>query len=308
MERQEIEIFLALCEELHFGRAAERLFLTQARVSQTIKKLERHFGAPLFERTSRQVRLAPVGRMLRDDLLPIRAQLDRAVERARAAARSVEGTLRVGYLGGLAAGLLVDSAPTFRGRHPECEVHAREVHLGDVFGPLRRDELDLVISHSPVGEHDLVAGPALLTEPTGLVVPRDHRLARAGSLGATLTGVEVISIGGPSGVYWQRYLDETWHITPATPVGARTFEDVLTAVSFGAGVHPAGAHAERHYPRHGAVYVPFDDGRGHVWRPVWLPGADNARLRAFVRAVVDTVADRGAEHYFTAPPDRRGAR
>ncbi|MFC9895051.1 LysR family transcriptional regulator [Nocardia sp. NPDC127579] len=306
MDRQEIEIFLALCEELHFGRAAERLYLSQARVSQTIKKLERHFGAPLFERTSRQVRLAPVGRMLRDDLLPIRAQLDRAVERARAAARSVEGTLRVGYLGGLAASLLVDSVLLFRSRHPECEVHAREVHLGDVFGPLRRDELDVVISHSPVGEHDLIAGPALLTEPTGLVVPSGHRLARASSLSGDTAGIDVISIGGPSGAYWQRYLDATWHITPATPIGAHTFEDVLTAVAFGAGVHPAGAHAERHYPRRGAVYIPYDDGRGHVWRPVWLPGSDTARLQAFVHALLDAVTDRGAEHYFTDPPDRRG--
>ncbi|MCA2209625.1 LysR family transcriptional regulator [Nocardia rosealba] len=302
MERQEIEIFLALCEELHFGRAAERLYLTQARVSQTIKKLERQFGALLFERTSRQVRLTPVGRMLRDDLIPIRTQLDRAIERAQAAARSVKGTLRVGYLGGLAASLLVDAVAAFRGRHPECEINAREVHLGDVFGPLRRDELDLVISHSPVGEHDLVAGPELLTEPTGLVVPRDHALARSSSIDSTTTGTEVIAIGGPAGAYWHRYLDETWHISPAGPNGAQTFEDVLTAVAFGAGVHPAGAHAERHYPRRGTVYVPFSDGQGHVWRPVWMPGAETARLRAFVQMLLETVEQRGAEHYFA--PDR----
>ncbi|KAF0849277.1 LysR family transcriptional regulator [Nocardia caishijiensis] len=298
MERQEIEVFLALCEELHFGRAAERLYLTQARVSQTIKKLERRFGAQLFERTSRQVRLTPVGRVLRDDLIPIRAQLDRAVERAEAAARSVEGTLRVGYLGGLAASLLVDTVLVFRDRHPECEVHAREVHLSDVFGPLRRDELDLVISHSPIGEHDLIAGPALLTEPTGLVVPRDHALARRSSIDSTTAGIEVIAIGGPAGAYWHRYLDETWHISPVGSNGAHTFEDVLTAVAFGAGVHPAGAHAERHYPRRGTVYVPFSDGQGHVWRPVWMPGAETARLWAFVQMLLESVAQRGADHYF----------
>ncbi|MFC4127208.1 LysR family transcriptional regulator [Nocardia rhizosphaerae] len=304
MERQEIDIFLALCEELHFGRTAERLFLSQARVSQTIKRLENRFGAALFERTSRQVRLAPLGRMLRDDLVPARGLLDRAVERAHAAARSVEGTLRVGYLGGLAAAILADTVVAFRSRHPECEIYAREVHLGDVFGPLRRDDLDMVIAHSPVAERDLVAGPVLVTEPSGLVVPRDHRLARSSSISVEAPPVEVITIGGPAMTYWHRYLDATWRITPANPIVAETFEEVLTAVSFGAGVHPAGAHAELSYPRHGAVYVPFDDGLGdrHVWRPVWTPGADNERLRTFVQTMCEVVTDRGEQHYYTASP------
>ncbi|MEV5648224.1 LysR family transcriptional regulator [Nocardia sp. NPDC052254] len=307
MERQEIDIFLALCEELHFGRTAERLYLSQARVSQTIKRLESRFGAPLFERTSRQVRLAPVGRSLRDDLVPVRAQLDSAIERAYAAARSVEGVLRVGYLGGLAASVLVDSVVVFRARHPECEVHAREVHLGDVFGPLRRDELDVIISHSPVGERDLIAGPVLVTEPTGLLVPRGNRIARSSSIDIDVPDTEAISIGGPSSGYWRRYLDETWRITSSTVDTAQTWEDVLTTVSFGAGVHPAGAHAELHYPRRGTVYVPFENGHGHVWRPVWAPGADNERLRAFVQTMLDVVADRGRRYYYADRPDERVA-
>ncbi|SUA74341.1 LysR substrate binding domain [Nocardia otitidiscaviarum] len=180
----------------------------------------------------------------------------------------------------------------FRARHPECEVRAREVHLGDVFGPLRRDELDLV------------AGPVLLTEPTGLIVPRDHRIARSSSISSTATGIDVVSIGGPASAYWHRYLDETWHIAPARPIGAHTFEDVLTAVAFGAGVHPAGSHAELHYPRRGTVYVPFDDGQGHAWRPVWMPGVETARLQAFVRTMLDTVDELGAEHYVAGPPNR----
>jgi DNA-binding transcriptional LysR family regulator len=59
MELRDIEIFLALAEELHFGRTAERLHVSQARVSQAIKKQERRIGGTLFERSSRQVRLTP---------------------------------------------------------------------------------------------------------------------------------------------------------------------------------------------------------------------------------------------------------
>jgi len=70
MERRDAEIFLTLAEELHFGRTAERLFVSQARVSQSIKKLERRIGAPLFERTSRHVALTPIGRQLHRDIGP----------------------------------------------------------------------------------------------------------------------------------------------------------------------------------------------------------------------------------------------
>ena len=65
-----MEIFLTLADELHFGRAAQRLHVSTARVSQTIKKLERRIGASLFERTSRRVDLTPIGRRLGDELRP----------------------------------------------------------------------------------------------------------------------------------------------------------------------------------------------------------------------------------------------
>lgn len=68
MERRDIEIFLTLAEELHFGRTAERLGVSGARVSQTVKQLERRFGVVLFRRTSRHVELTPVGSALRDDV------------------------------------------------------------------------------------------------------------------------------------------------------------------------------------------------------------------------------------------------
>ncbi|MFC4591246.1 LysR family transcriptional regulator [Sphaerisporangium corydalis] len=73
MERQEIEVFLVLAEELHFARTAERLRVSAATISQTIAKLERLFGAPLFHRTTRRVELTPLGRQLLDDLRPAHA-------------------------------------------------------------------------------------------------------------------------------------------------------------------------------------------------------------------------------------------
>lgn len=99
MEQRDIEIFLTLADELHFGRAAERLHVSTARVSQTIKKLERRIGAPLFERTSRRVELTSIGRRLDNELRPAYKQLQDAIDGAVAAGRGFGGTLRVGFIG-----------------------------------------------------------------------------------------------------------------------------------------------------------------------------------------------------------------
>jgi DNA-binding transcriptional LysR family regulator len=97
LELRDIEIFLALAEELHFGRTAERLHVSPARVSQAIKKQERLIGVELFVRTSRSVLLTPAGERLRDELAPGHRQIQAATTSAAAAARGIGGELRVGY-------------------------------------------------------------------------------------------------------------------------------------------------------------------------------------------------------------------
>ncbi|NED58861.1 LysR family transcriptional regulator, partial [Micromonospora aurantiaca] len=85
MELRDIEIFLALAEELHFGRTAERLHISQARVSQAIKKQERRIGAPLFDRTSRRVRITPAGEHLYRELSAGYRQIMDGIEAVSAA-------------------------------------------------------------------------------------------------------------------------------------------------------------------------------------------------------------------------------
>ncbi|MER6118648.1 LysR family transcriptional regulator, partial [Streptomyces sp. NPDC001743] len=79
LERLELEAFLTLAEELHFGRTAERLHVSTARISQTVKRLERHIGTPLFERNSRHVRLTEAGRLLHEDVRPAYDRIEAAV-------------------------------------------------------------------------------------------------------------------------------------------------------------------------------------------------------------------------------------
>lgn len=90
LERPELEAFLTLTEELHFGRTADRMHVSTGRVSQIIRKLERRVGAPLFERNSRGVALTPLGLRMHEEVLPAARQLRTALHNARARARGLE--------------------------------------------------------------------------------------------------------------------------------------------------------------------------------------------------------------------------
>jgi len=97
MNLAQVEAFLILADELHFGRTAERLALSQPRVSRLMTALEREVGGALFERTSRRVRLTPLGVRLRAGLQPGFAQIRAALDDARAAAGQPAGVLRIGF-------------------------------------------------------------------------------------------------------------------------------------------------------------------------------------------------------------------
>jgi DNA-binding transcriptional LysR family regulator len=113
--------FLVLADELHFGRAAQRLGLSQPRVSRLISALEREAGA-LFDRTTRRVRLTPLGTRLRDGWRPAYAQLLAAFDDARAAARRPEGTLRIGFTLTTGGNALTRLVRAFTAAYPGCDV------------------------------------------------------------------------------------------------------------------------------------------------------------------------------------------
>lgn len=285
MERYEIEAFLTLAEELHFGRTAMRLRVTTARVSQVISKLERRVGAPLFERTSRSVVLTPIGRRLHDDLRPAFERLEAALTAAVAAGRGVTGLLRVGFVGAAAGQLLVRATDRFRDRYPECEVEIREVQMGEALERLRADELEVLIACLPLSGPDLANGPVLLSEPRMLAVPAGHPFAGRASVSVEdLARTEVLQAPCSLPDHWRE--PDSPRLTPAgrpIPVGrsAATFQEILTLVGAGHGVFPVGAHATRFHARPDVVYLPFHDTPPLDWGPVWRASRATARIRAF---------------------------
>lgn len=302
MERQELETFLTLAEELHFGRTAERLVLSQARVSQTVKKLERRIGAPLFERTSRVVRMSPLGRQLYEDLAPLHKEMDAAVSRAKAAARGVDGELNVGFLGSGAGTLTAPILDVFRERCPGVEVRMRETQFQDPLGALRSGEIDLLFTCLPVEEPDLTVGPVVIREPRLLAVPVRHPLAGRVSVSLEeLAGETFFGVVNSAPAYW-------WdsHVPRKTPSGREirrgrsvaTFQELMMLVGTGQGISPVIASVEKYYARPDVTFVPLRDVPSAEVALISRAGGVGVRAEAFVRAVWEAVSLNGGPAAF----------
>ncbi|MEU7581680.1 LysR family transcriptional regulator [Streptomyces sp. NPDC041068] len=297
LERHELEAFLTLAEELHFGRSAERLHVSTARVSQTIAKLERRIGVVLFHRTSRRVELSPVGRQLYEDTRPAWDQIADAFARAVDTGRGLTGLLRVAFDGPAASQLLLGTAQAFRSRHPDCDVQLREARPREVLPWLRNGEVDIALTCHPMDEKDVAFGPVLVREARMLAVPAGHPFARRTTVSmADLARVTVLQTPEtlhdslPDSLPDDRAPRRTPAGQPsAHGLSAATFTEILTLVSAGEGVATVGAHARRYFARPDVAYVLIEDAAPVEWGLVWLADAATARIQAFSRTALNVV-------------------
>ncbi|WP_410583440.1 LysR family transcriptional regulator [Amycolatopsis sp. lyj-108] len=287
MELRDIEVLLTLAEELHFGRTAERLHVTQARVSQVVKAQERRIGTVLFERDSRNVRLTPIGKQLVEDLRPIKQSLHSSIERAASAAREKTDVLRLGMIG-INAEELDPHREAFHAGHPHADVRIRQIGFADPFGPLRRGEIDLALLWLPVDEPDLTVGPVLYSESVVLAVAAGNPLADRESVSYEDLADQVV-MGGASPGYWREALVPTH--TPsgrAIKIGptATNWAEMFPILVTGEAVSPVHAHSIRYSP--GISFVPIDDAPPARWALVWRTDAATDLIRAFARTARDT--------------------
>ncbi|MGW0806230.1 LysR family transcriptional regulator [Nonomuraea sp. NPDC002799] len=288
MELRDIEIFLILAEELHFGRAAERMHISVAAVSKALKKQERAIGFELFARDSRNVRLTPVGEQLRDDLRHVYQELTQSLERARLAGRGKLGTLRVSLFPANVQELR-RYWETFRSRHPQWELRLRMSAFADPFAPLRNGEVDVLVTWPPVEEPDLTVGPLLFAEPRVLAVSADNALAKWSTTSLeAVTDYRHVTVEAP-GDWFDRYVPD---LTPkgrsidrATLV--HNVEDILMNTAMGDTVSLFPRHATRYFRRPGIVYLPVTDMEALPYRMVWHSDAENDLIRALAGVVRD---------------------
>ncbi|MFL6110847.1 MAG: LysR family transcriptional regulator [Catenulispora sp.] len=290
VELRDIEIFLTLAEELHFGRTAERLHVSQARISQAISQQERRLGGVLFDRSNRrQVRLTPLGRQLHDDLRPVYAGLRDSLDRARQAARGITATLRVGMIPGNAHDLR-GYWQAFRAQYPQWALQIRPAPFNDPFAGLRAGAVDVLVTWFPVEEPDLTNGPVIFTDARVLGVGLDHELAGRDS--ACLEMLADFQHANAPDVpdYWADSF-----VPPRTPRGhqivrgpmSTATEDILALVSAGDIVNVFASHAIRYWARPDVRWLPFRDFGPLVWGVVWRAETENDAIRALAKVVAD---------------------
>jgi DNA-binding transcriptional LysR family regulator len=175
--------FIAVAEELHFGRAAQRLHMTQPPLTQAIANIERQLGARLFDRTKRSVKLTATGQALLPEARELLARAQSLPAHARAAAHGELGRLRVAFVSTVGFGLLPQWVMAFRALHPQVEFELIEA-TGDVqLRSLERGDADAgFMLHSPGFAPAGLEHLRIVREPLVLALPDQHPLATSRTL------------------------------------------------------------------------------------------------------------------------------
>ncbi|MFF5205810.1 LysR family transcriptional regulator [Streptosporangium sp. NPDC000396] len=181
MDRPELALhqlyaFAVLSEELHFGRAAERLGIAQPPLSQQIRRLEQKVGHPLFDRRSGRVVLTAAGHELLPAARRALEEVAGGLDAARRTGEGETGRIRIGFAASLALTILPGILRAYRARYPEVEMEIREMTTAPQVAALHEHAIDIGLLREPPDEQGLVAEP-ILSEEFVAVLPVGHPLA-----------------------------------------------------------------------------------------------------------------------------------
>lgn len=220
VEIRQLEAFVAVATELHFGRAAESLHMGQPTLSDMIRRLEREMGTPLLRRTTRRVTLTSAGSELLERAKRILDEIADASTAVRRVARGDAGTVRLGITP-LAAPILVPHlVQQFRAQAPDVEVQIRRMWLFHLEQALTAGEVDVAITCAIVPDPPDAVGEVICGEPLLASIRADHPLAERNSVALEDLAGQTLGIQSealfPAWVIAQRQALETAGISPHT--------------------------------------------------------------------------------------------
>ena len=257
--------------------------MPQPRVSRLLAALEHRVGGALFERTSRRVRLTPLGQQLARQLPPVYAQLTAALDDARAAARETTGMPRIGFSATSNMEALTRLVEAFESRHPGSQAILDVISNFDPYSALRRGEVDVLVNWLAVDEPDLTAGPVLEQLDRVLAVASGDPLADRPSVSVEDLGDREVALFTPP---FPPALYDTI-IPPRTPSGrvirrtqpVHSIHELVALVARGQIVHPTASGIPM-LVRDDIALVPIRDLPPLPLGLIWCTAHDNARIQA----------------------------
>ncbi|MGB3290780.1 MAG: LysR substrate-binding domain-containing protein [Burkholderiaceae bacterium] len=234
-----LNVFAVVAEELHFGRAAQRLFMTQPPLSQSIKKLEEILKVQLLTRSTRSVRLTPAGLELQRRLTQLNKDTELAIQAVQQVHRGEKGRLTLGLTPSASYSNLSQSLYRFRLQYPEVVLDLKEMNSSEMPEALYKRHLDLALLRPPFADPDL-APELIYSEPLVFAVRQDHPGLRSGAKSLSLKkamSFDMIGYARQNSRYFSQIFQMLVAQSRATPniVQESMIPTILTSVEAGIG-------------------------------------------------------------------------
>jgi DNA-binding transcriptional LysR family regulator len=289
MELRHLRYFVAVAEELHFGRAAARLHIAQPPLSQQIRDLERELGAALFTRTTRRVELTAAGRVLLAEARHLFEQTERTVRAVQRASRGEVGHLAIGFVPSADLDILPRVLSRWRVRFPHVEIELHAMLSGPQVEALRHGRIQVGFLRLPVDDGGL-AVDVIQREHLVAALPEGHRLARRSC-------VRLADLQHDGLIMFPRWMAPSYYdllvsvcrhagFTPQVLHETENMQTNLGLVAAGLGVslHPASI---RNLQRAGVVYRPLAPPLPIEMAVAYARDDRSATLQAFLHVLAE---------------------
>lgn len=281
-----LRAFVVVAEELHFTRAAARLFVAQQSLSKQIADLEAEIGTALFDRTSRKVELTPAGEALLSTVREMLLLFDQGIDEVRRIGRGERATLRVGFIAGAALELTSHILGEFTNRYPEASVELHEFGLVDPAAGLMAGSTDVAFIRLPSSTDELVTMP-LFSEPCVVGVSTAHPLSQRDVVRVADLLDQPLAIGHTDDLIWRDFWTLAAHRAPGS--SARLVEttsqgEEMEVVAAGMACNITPAAARRYSPHPRVRFIPIEDGPSSQVAVAHRGRVENPLVRAFVDA------------------------
>lgn len=291
IEIRELECFLLVAEEMHFGRVAMRLGLPVEQARELVERLEHRIGTPLLDDSGERLRLSSFGNEFLASLRPAYGALVSVLEDARDRASGGRRMVRLGFPEQMRDP--VDRAvKVFEERSPDARVEVVENPMGDPLGPLREGRVDAAVVLLPVRERDLVVGPVFDRQPQRLAVSAEHPLADREAVGVEdMARVPLIPVRR-SPDHWLRV-----HAPTLTPLGKTIhhhegvdhLQDGLRQVALKRGAMLLCGSVDGYEGTEGVALVPVAGLPESSFGLVWPRGGRNPGVPALAAAFFESL-------------------